>query len=395
MHDVVLPVIFFSYLMSGKYLSRAPVVWRAHLHDILGSLSDLASSYNKRACSDINRSEIRKLTHLAARRHASKRTLSGYYGFLLTESLLFFGWLDRYGQLISLSAAQLLQMTGFTMLATYLLRILCRASVITRLGLRQARRALSSGRESDAVVITFDSGKTQGQGALYLHILSPIRSVWRGYLAKVRPALIARNLFVGDQHNFFPSNLASCLRSLFKSSPLPSDLSLSQIRHQACRHVSELAHAGTSRYSAQMLAQLQLCAGHGKPASCVDKAYLLTIKLRREALLGAFIVEEYMAPAATTLRTALGLPSTGVAVLSSPFLFLYNPAPDRKVSSLPGPARRLNSLTLVRGRTRKRATNPGIVTSSGPVSNRRIKKARVTACEQGRKCLNRSRADLL
>ena len=242
--------------MLGKYLSRAPVVWRAHLHDILGSLSDLASSYNKRACSDINRSEIRKLTHLAARRHASKRTLSGYYGFLLTESLLFFGWLDRYGQLISLSAAQLLQMTGFTMLATYLLRILCRASVITRLGLRQARRALSSGRESDAVVITFDSGKTQGQGALYLHILSPIRSVWRGYLAKVRPALIARNLFVGDQHNFFPSNLASCLRSLFKSSPLPSDLSLSQIRHQACRHVSELAHAGTSRYSAQMLAQL-------------------------------------------------------------------------------------------------------------------------------------------
>jgi hypothetical protein len=42
---------FVSRVMSGKYLSRAPVVWRAHLHNILGSLSDLASSYNKRACS--------------------------------------------------------------------------------------------------------------------------------------------------------------------------------------------------------------------------------------------------------------------------------------------------------------------------------------------------------
>ena len=342
---------------------------------------------------DINRSEIRKLTHLAARRRASQRTLCGYYGFLLTESLWFFGLLDRYGQLVSLSTAQLARMCGFTMLATYLFRVLCRASVIGRLGLRQVQRALSRGRETDAIVITFESGKMQGQGALYLQFLSPIRSVWRGYLAKVRPALIARDLFVGDQHKFFPSNLASCLRSLFKSSPLPSELSLSQIRHQACRHVSELAHAGTSRYSAQMLAQLQLCAGHGKPASCVDKAYLLTIKLRREALLGAFIVEEYMAPAARSLRTALGLPSTDVAVLSAPFLFTYNAGPDHKVTPLPGPVRQF--LNPIRGRSRKRGTDSSNARSSGPVSNRRVKKARVTAHEPVRKCLNRSHLGLV
>ena len=39
-------VVFVS---SGKYLSRAPVIWRGHLQNVLGALSDLANSYNKRA----------------------------------------------------------------------------------------------------------------------------------------------------------------------------------------------------------------------------------------------------------------------------------------------------------------------------------------------------------
>ena len=267
------------------------------------------------------------------------------------------------------------------MYATHLFRLLCRSSVLCRLGLSQCRRALIKGTATDPVVITFDTAKTDGQGALYFNFLPPVRAVWRAYLDQVRPALVARGLFVGDKKLFFPGNVAANLRLLFKPSTLPTDLTLAQVRHQGCRHISELAHSGSSHYSAQVLSQLQIAAGHGKDATCVDKAYLLTIKLQREVILCGFIIDQYLAPAARKLREALEFPTEEVSVLGAPFDFQYIGLPDegKALSSVTLAGRSSDKLTPVRGRVRKRLH---MATSSS-----RTKKARV---DQLRRCLNRS-----
>ena len=330
---------------------------------------------------DMNATEIRKLTHLAGRKRKSLHTMQGYYAFLLVESLAFFDLLRRHGRLASLTPAQLGRLVGFSMYATYLFRLLCRSSVLGRLGLRQCRRALIKGAATDPVVITFDTAKTDGQGALYFNFLPPVRAVWRAYLDQVRPALIARGLFVGDKKLFFPSNAAANLRLLFKPSALPTDLTLAQIRHQGCRHISELAHSGSSHYSAQVLSQLQIAAGHGKDATCVDKAYLLNIKLQREVILCGFIIDQYLAPAARKLREALDFPTDDVPALGAPFDFQYTGLPDegKTLSSTALAGRASDKLTPIRARVRKR--------SQQATSSPRTKKARV---DEARRCLNRS-----